>query len=51
MIEVAQEFGFTEPTDVDMDTTVQEAGITHPTEMKPLSRLMRKAKQIHKSLQ
>ena len=34
MLNVAQEYGFTGPEDVDMDTTVQEAGITHPTEMK-----------------
>ena len=50
MLDIAKEFGFTEPDDVDMDTTVQEAGITHPTEMKLLSRLMRKASTVHKKL-
>jgi hypothetical protein len=33
-----------------MDTTVQDAGITHPTEMKLMSRLMKKAKTIHEKL-
>ena len=50
MMRVAKEFGFTKGDDVDMDTTVQEAGITHPTEMKLMSRLMKKAKVIHKKL-
>jgi hypothetical protein len=50
MLKVAKEFGFTEPDDVDMDTTVQEAGITHPTEMKLMNRLMRKAMTLHKKL-
>lgn len=31
MLRIAKEFGFIEPTDLDMDTTVQESGITHPT--------------------
>lgn len=50
MLQIAKEFGFTEPDDVDMDTTVQEAGITHPTEMKLLHRLVKKAGAIHKRL-
>lgn len=50
MLEIAREFGFTEPSDLDMDTTVQEAGITHPTEMKLMSRLFKKAHLIHKGL-
>ena len=47
MLKVAKEFGFTEPTDLDMDTTAQEAGITHPTEMKLIAHLMKKVKSIH----
>jgi len=50
MLEVAQEYGFTGPEDVDMDTTVQEAGITHPTEMKLMAHLMKKAKKFHAKL-
>jgi len=50
MLNVAREFGFTAPNDLDMDTTVQEAGITHPTEMKLLSHLLKKALKIHKKL-
>jgi hypothetical protein len=50
MLNVAKEFGFTAPKDVDMDTTVQEAGITHPTEMKLLDHMMKKALNIHKKL-
>lgn len=46
MLKIAKEFGFTEPTDVDMDTTVQEAGITHPTEMKLMNHLMKRLKAI-----
>jgi len=50
MLNVAQEYGFTGPEDVDMDTTVQEAGITHPTEMKLIDHLLKKANRIHKKL-
>jgi transposase, IS5 family len=50
MLNVAKEFGFTSPEDVDMDTTVQEAGITHPTEMKLIDYLMKKANRIHGKL-
>jgi hypothetical protein len=50
MLNVAREFGFTAPEDLDMDTTVQEAGITHPTEMKLLDHMMKKALNIHKKL-
>jgi hypothetical protein len=50
MLKVAKEYGFTGPEDVDMDTTVQEAGITYPTEMKLLDHLMKKAKRFHAKL-
>ena len=50
MLKVAKEYGFTGPEDVDMDTTVQDAGITYPTEMKLLDRLMKKAKRFHAKL-
>jgi len=50
MLKVAQEYGFTGPEDVDMDTTVQEAGITHPTEMKLIDHLLKKANRIHKKI-
>jgi hypothetical protein len=50
MLNVAKEYGFTGPEDVDMDTTVQEAGITHPTEMKLIDHLLKKANRIHKKL-
>ena len=50
MLNVAREFGFTAPEDLDMDTTIQEAGITHPTEMKLLNHMMKKALNIHKML-
>ena len=46
MLKIAKEFGFTEPDDVDMDTTVQEAGITHPTEMKLMNHLVKRLKAI-----
>jgi transposase, IS5 family len=46
VLKIAKEFGFTEPDDVDMDTTVQEAGITHPTEMKLMNHLMKRLKAI-----
>ena len=48
MLNVAREFGFTAPEDMDMDTTVQEAGITHPTEMKLLDHMIKKAIRIGK---
>ncbi len=47
---IARKFGFTGPQDVDMDTTVQEAGVTHPTEMKLLDHLLKKANRFHESL-
>jgi hypothetical protein len=50
MLKVAREFGLTQPDDVDMDTTVQGAGITHPTEMKLMKALFKKAATIHKKL-
>ena len=50
MLNVAKEYGFTGPEDVDMDTTVQEAGITHPTEMKLIDHLLKKASRFHKKL-
>lgn len=46
MLRIAKEFGFTQPDDVDMDTTVQEAGITHPTEMKLMNHFMKRLKAI-----
>jgi hypothetical protein len=50
MLNIAKEFGFTAPEDVDMDTTVQETGVTHPTEMKLMDHMMKKALRIHKKL-
>ena len=50
MMGVAKEFGFTVADDVDMDTTVQEAGITHPTEMKLMSQLFRKMQAINEQI-
>ncbi len=50
MMKVAKEFGFTKGDDVDMDTTVQEAGITHPTEMKLMGHLMKRLKKINDQL-
>lgn len=47
MMKVAKEFGFTKGADVDMDTTVQEAGITHPTEMKLMGHFMRRLMALH----
>ena len=47
MLRVARKFGLTEPDDVDMDTTTQEAGITHPTEMKLMNHLMRRLSALH----
>jgi len=47
MLRVARQFGLTEPDDLDMGTTVQEAGITHPTEMKLMSHLMKRLKALH----
>jgi hypothetical protein len=46
MLQIAKEFGFTQPDDVDMDTTVQESGITHPTEMKLMNHLMKRLRAI-----
>jgi hypothetical protein len=46
VVRIAKEFGFTKGDDVDMDTTVQEAGITHPTEMKLMNHLMKRLKTI-----
>jgi len=50
MLKVARKFGLTEPDDVDMDTTVQEAGITHPTEMKLMSHFTKRLMALHKKL-
>lgn len=47
MLKVAKSFGFTQPDDVDMDTTVQGAGITHPTEMKLMHHLMKRLAALH----
>ena len=46
IVRIAKEFGFTKGDDVDMDTTVQESGITHPTEMKLMNHLIRRLKAI-----
>jgi hypothetical protein len=46
MLQVAKEFGFTKGDDVDMDPTVQESGITHPTEMKLMNHMMKRLKAI-----
>ena len=45
-MKIAKEFGFTKAEDVDMDTTVQEAGITHPTEMKLMGHLIKRLRKI-----
>jgi transposase, IS5 family len=50
MLKTARRFGLTEPDDVDMDTTVQEAGITHPTEMKLMNHLMKRLSSISRKL-
>ena len=50
MMRIAKEFGFTKGDDVDMDTTVQDAGITHPTEMKLMGHLMRRMKKLHEAI-
>jgi hypothetical protein len=50
MMIIAKECGFTKADDVDMDTTVQEAGITHPTEMKLLGHLMKRMMALHGKL-
>lgn len=50
MLGVAKGFGFTRGDSVDMDTTVQDAGITHPTEMKLMKALFKKAATIHDKL-
>ena len=50
MLQVAKGFGFTIGDNVDMDTTVQESGITHPTEMKLMKALFKKASTIHAKL-
>ena len=50
MLKVAHKFGLTEPDDVDMDTTVQEAGITHPTEMKLMGHFMKRLLALHGKL-
>jgi hypothetical protein len=47
MLKVARKFGLTEPDDVDMDTTIQESGITHPTEMKLMGHLMTRLMALH----
>jgi transposase, IS5 family len=50
MLKVARQFGLTEPDDVDMDTTVQEAGITHPTEMKLMGHFIKRLMVLHGKL-
>ena len=50
MLKVAKEFGFTVADHVDMDTTCQEAGITHPTEMKLMGHLMKRMKKLHEEI-
>lgn len=50
VVRVAKNFGFTKGDDVDMDTTVQEAGITHPTEMKLMNYLRKKVEKISEEL-
>lgn len=50
MMKVAKEFGFTVADDIDMDTTVQEGGITHPTEMKLMGYLMKRLKRISEQI-
>jgi hypothetical protein len=47
ILRVAKQLGLTSGDDVDMDTTVQEAGITHPTEMKLMQYLLKKLGVIH----
>jgi len=47
MLKVARKFGLTEPDDLDMDTTAQEAGITHPTEMKLMHHLIKRLSTLH----
>ena len=47
MLKVAKKFGLTEPDDLDMDTTVQEAGITHPTEMKLMGHFVKRLIALH----
>ena len=47
MLKTARKFGFTEPDDVDMDTTVQGAGITYPTEMKLMNHLVKRLVRLH----
>jgi hypothetical protein len=47
MLKTARKFGLTEPDDIDMDTTVQSAGITHPTEMKLMHHLMKRLTALH----
>jgi len=50
VMRIAKEFGFTRGDDVDMDSTIQEAGITHPTEMKLMGHLMRRLKRLHEEI-
>ena len=50
IFKIAKQFGFTQSDDIDMDTTVQEAGITHPTEMKLLSHLSKRFGKIASKL-
>jgi transposase, IS5 family len=47
MLKTAKRLGLTEPDDMDMDTTTQEAGITHPTEMKLMNHLMKRLTALH----
>ena len=50
MLKTARRFGLTEPDDVDMDTTTQEAGITHPTEMKLMRHLLKRLSVLHRRI-
>jgi len=50
MLQIAKELGKTLPEEVIMDTTVQSAGITHPTEMKLMGALFKKVSTVHKKL-
>jgi len=50
ILKTARDFGFTESTVLNMDTTVQEAGITHPTEMKLMNHLMNRCGALGEKL-
>ena len=50
ILKTARQFGLTEPDDLDMDTTVQDSGITHPTEMKLMNYLLKRLSAISGTL-